>query len=106
MNAEQKLARIAQIIEHVDNRAMAYDGDVPTTMQVMEQREMSEIYALASEATTASGLVDGLCERLQRKCYDWGTYWRAPDAHGVNLSREQALELLRDALGVEVEISE
>lgn len=58
------------------------------------------------EATTASGLVDGLCERLQRKCSEWGTYWRAPDAHGVNLSREQALELLRDALGVEVEIAE
>lgn len=43
---------------------------------------------------------------LQKKCYDWGTYWRAADAHGVNLTKEQALEILRDALGVEVEISE
>lgn len=48
--------------------------------------------------TTAS-----LTEQLQQKCTDWGAYWRASDAHGVVLSREQALELLRDALGVEVE---
>lgn len=45
-------------------------------------------------------------ERLQQKCSDWGTYWRAPDAHGVVLTQEQALELLRDALGVEVEFKD
>ncbi len=47
---------------------------------------------------------DDLCGKLQQKCVDWNTYWRAPDAHGVNLSIEQSLELLRDALGVEVAI--
>jgi hypothetical protein len=47
-----------------------------------------------------------LTERLQQKCSDWGAYWRASDAHGVVLTLEQALELLRDALGVEVEFSE
>lgn len=47
---------------------------------------------------------DTLCDRLQQKCVNWNTYWRAPDAHGVVLSQEQANELLRDALGVEVEI--
>lgn len=46
-----------------------------------------------------------LTERLQQKCSDWKTYWRAPDAHGVILSPEQAVELLQDALGVEVEIA-
>lgn len=45
-----------------------------------------------------------LREELQGKCSDWGTYWRAADAHGVILSVEQATELLRDALAVEVEI--
>lgn len=45
-----------------------------------------------------------LSDRLQLKCSGWGTYWRAPDAHGVILNIEQASELLRDALGVEVEI--
>jgi hypothetical protein len=45
-----------------------------------------------------------LTERLQQKCSDWGAYWRASDAHGVQLSVEQATELLADALGVEVEI--
>lgn len=48
---------------------------------------------------------DTLCWRLQQQCSDWGTYWRASDAHGVNLDLEQALELLRTALGVEVEIA-
>lgn len=42
---------------------------------------------------------------LQRRCVDWGAYWRAPDAHGVHLTSEQAVELLRDVLGVEVEIA-
>ncbi len=46
-----------------------------------------------------------LRERLQRRCTEWGAYWRASDAHGVQLSHEQALELLRDALAVEVEIA-
>lgn len=45
-----------------------------------------------------------LCVELQRQCVYWNVYWRAPDAHGVTLSVEQALELLRKALGVEVEI--
>ncbi len=48
---------------------------------------------------------DTLCQRLQQQCSDWGVYWRAPDAHGVILTQEQALELLRTALGVEVEIT-
>lgn len=43
-------------------------------------------------------------ERLQQRCTDWGAYWRAPDAHGVELTTEQATDLLQDALGVEVEI--
>jgi hypothetical protein len=45
-----------------------------------------------------------LAQRLQQQCVDWGTYWRASDAHGVELTLEQALELLRTALGVEVDI--
>jgi hypothetical protein len=43
--------------------------------------------------------------QMQQMCSDWGAYWRAPDAHGVDLSHEQALELLRFALGVEVDIA-
>ena len=45
-----------------------------------------------------------LRQRLQQQCTDWGAYWRAPDAHGVELTPDQARTLLRDALGVEVEI--
>ena len=47
---------------------------------------------------------DNLTTRLQQQCVDWCAYWRASDAHGVTLTPEQALELLRTALGVEVEI--
>lgn len=43
-------------------------------------------------------------DRLQQKCSDWGTYWRESDAHGVNLNIGQAIEILQDALGVEVDI--
>lgn len=46
-----------------------------------------------------------LRDALQKRCYEWGVYWRSSDAHGVKLTTEQALELLRDALGVEVEIA-
>ena len=45
-----------------------------------------------------------LTAELQQRCTDWGAYWRAPDAHGVELTPDQALILLREALGVEVEI--
>lgn len=59
-----------------------------------------------SEQVAASVAVpEGLCVQLQQRCSDWGVYWRAPDAHGVHLSLKQAHELLRDALGVEVEIA-
>ncbi|MGJ7512386.1 hypothetical protein [Variovorax sp. GT1P44] len=53
-----------------------------------------------------AGTGEPLRDRLQQKCSDWGTYWRAPDAHGVELTKQQAVELLADALGVEVEIKD
>lgn len=63
------------------------------------------IQSLISERDAALARVaDTLCLDLQRKCVDIGVYWRAPDAHGVTLDIEQATDLLRDALGVEVEI--
>src|SRR3989304_994930 len=39
-----------------------------------------------------------------KMCRDWFEYWRAPDAHGVTCTKEQAIELLQEVLGVEVEI--
>jgi hypothetical protein len=49
---QARLAEIRRIIEAVDDRAMACDGDVPTTMQMMTQQEMSRIYDLARGAAT------------------------------------------------------
>lgn len=57
--------------------------------------------AAASEAPAQA---NNLTAELQQRCSDWGVYWRAPDAHGVILTVDQATELLRDALGVEVEV--
>jgi hypothetical protein len=57
------------------------------------------------QAASSTQAAEPLAERLQRQCVEWGAYWRAPDAHGVILTPEQATELLRDALGVEVEIT-
>lgn len=45
--AAARLRRIAQIIEDVDQRAMAGEDNVLPTLQVMTQREISAIYALA-----------------------------------------------------------
>lgn len=72
----------------------------PSKQQVVDC--VKDLRSCYDEALAAKP--DDLCGRLQQKCSDWNTYWRAPDAHGVNLNIEQALELLRDALGVEVAI--
>ena len=48
--------------------------------------------------------VEAFCRRLQQRCVDWGAYWRASDDHGVTLTSEQAIDLLRDVLGVDIEI--
>lgn len=57
-------------------------------------------------AQPATDADNKLGQHLQQRCVDWGAYWRASDAHGVNLTLGQALELLRTALGVEVEIAD
>lgn len=46
-DAIARLAKIASIIEGVDNRCMAADGPVTPTLKEMTQAEMSAIYALA-----------------------------------------------------------
>lgn len=103
--------------------AMCYQGNAPEAMAnleliatmrnalptLLEAASLSETYrvqldeAKESQRLTQKARVDDR-ECLQQKCSDWGTYWRAPDAHGVKLSIEQAVELLQDALNVEVEI--
>jgi hypothetical protein len=67
-------------------------------------RIADRIEAAAQPAQEAQP-VQSLSMQMQQMCSDWGTYWRASDAHGVDLTKEQALELLRFALGVEVAIA-
>ena len=65
--------------------------------------------ALAALDREGAGVVEretfeAFCLRLQQRCVDWGAYWRASDDHGVTLTSEQAIDLLRDVLGVDIEI--
>ncbi|HDR8927272.1 TPA: hypothetical protein QDA78_003699 [Burkholderia vietnamiensis] len=46
-------------------------------------------------------------EDMQNKALEHGLkYWRAPDAHGVEGTKQQTVDLLQDLLGVEVEIKD
>ena len=51
MTNAEKLRRIAEIIEAVDDRCLAADGPVTPTLNEMRQEEISEIYRLAKEAS-------------------------------------------------------
>lgn len=53
LTARQRLDLIAQIIERVDHRAMAADGDVTPTRHEMTDQEMRDIYRLADGGRTA-----------------------------------------------------
>ncbi len=53
--------------------------------------EVLRLYDEAARPVAAGEWVMG----LQQRCVDWNVYWRAPDAHGVQLSIEQATELLQ-----------
>lgn len=47
MTPSSRLAAIKEVIEAVDNRCMAVDGPVPSTLDEMSQAEIAEIYRLA-----------------------------------------------------------
>jgi hypothetical protein len=75
-----------------------------------KQAALSELTANAEklglyEASTQQA-EPSLRKQLQRRCSEWGAYWRASDSHGVELTSAQAVELLEEALGVEVEIEQ
>lgn len=58
MTNKERLKRIAQIIENVDQRCMAVDGPVTPTLQEMRQEEISEIYELASQQNDPADLAN------------------------------------------------
>jgi len=68
--------------------------------------ESEALGVLASLPAPQAVQAESMRERLQKQCSAWGAYWRASDAHGVELTKPQAIELLQDALGVEVEIKD
>lgn len=59
-------------------------------------------HAFQAEQVQAAALT--VCD-WQKRCIAEGfKYWRAPDAHGVTCTKEQAESMLAAVLGVEVEI--
>jgi hypothetical protein len=79
--------------------ALAQRADEPATKHSATFRRLWDESPVTEPAQS-------LTMQMQQMCSDWGVYWRASDAHGVSLSHEQALDLLRFALGVEVEIKD
>lgn len=49
MKAEARLKKIAEIIEHVDDRCMASDGPVARTEDIITGNEIRNIYKLATQ---------------------------------------------------------
>lgn len=72
--------------------------------QPPEGHWLAPFWKAAREDKEAVRVKRDLRNELQQQCSTWGTYWRGSDAHGVVLSHPQAVELLQNALGVEVEI--
>lgn len=68
----------------------------------IESQIMGACQAVWKNATKTNNRPD-----YQKRCIDIGfEYWRASDSHGVTCTSEQAIELLQEVLGVEVEIEE
>lgn len=78
-----------------------------TTAEVLAEvvrcmKETGHDYPAEQVRTAALTLHD-----CQERCIAEGfKYWRAPDAHGVTCTKEQAENMLAAVLGVEVEIEE
>jgi hypothetical protein len=116
------LSRIAQDLGMASGDPPAVRGAVCrmrgalAALHAVARIDRDEDYAAAVEAATVLGVQPAdpaaqtapaqptLRDRLQSRCIQWDAYWRAPDAHGVILTVDQATELLVDALGVEVDI--
>lgn len=66
----QRLRRIAEIIEQVDNRAdnraMTGDGPVTPTLEEMTQSEISEIYKLASASNMGEDFAEPTAEQAKQ----------------------------------------
>ncbi len=97
---------IHSAVQRGDNECRRADENAAERVNLVDKiRDMNgEMAALRARCEAVTKAREDDRGRLQQKCSDWGTYWRAPDAHGVKLTTEQAVELLQDALGVEVEI--
>lgn len=67
----------------------------------------ARILGNVSAGDAADALASMFYDDPQRKCLDFGfKYWRAPDAHGVVCTKEQAVTFMQEMLGVEVEIKD
>jgi hypothetical protein len=76
-----------------------------TVLALIERLERAEATPIPQADAAPSGAMTR--KDVQGKAIEHGfQYWRAPDAHGVTGTKPQAIELLQDLLGVEVEIED
>jgi hypothetical protein len=125
---ESKAADAPGMAEPV-GKAVPMPGASGFTMAVFDASEIpvgTDLYAAPQPVAQTEFHICGECDRqfktgesaqpleqtraltvdaVQQKAIDHGfKYWRAPDAHGVTATNAQAVDLLQDLLGVEVEI--
>lgn len=93
----------------VARQALAEYAQASEALTVVEATDLGEVmdysFSSSDEQMAVVWQPRDLRDRMQHKCVEWGVYWRASDAHGIQVNVEQATELLADAVGVEVEIT-
>jgi hypothetical protein len=83
-------------------RSVGHDQQDSGHDVVANRNTVCRFIAIIDKLTTPAPAAGA--DKWQERCLEIGfKYWRAPDAHGVECTHEQALELLRDVLGVEVD---
>jgi hypothetical protein len=99
----QDVARVAEPVTYEDVVSICDAHGIGLPVDCIEMVVEIIGHACAPQPPQAGASRDD----WQQKALDHGfQYWRAPDAHGVTGTVSQAVELLQDLLGVEVEIKD
>lgn len=99
--AKELAAMLDRYIEH-------YDAKPSLTYIRLSRDEADRLRAALAQPAPVQVVAAGLTrDEIQKKALEYGfEYWRASDSHGVEGTKPQAIDLLQDLLGVEVEIKD
>lgn len=83
------------------------DNDLKLHSVHGSKESINALCRITMQQLTAKPTEAGTRGHWQQKCLEIGfKYWRAPDSHGVECSREQAVMFMQEILGAEVEIKD